>query len=208
MTLRPVPAPGVSGIPDIANEARIQHNLDGCNSVNGILGEVPLSELNAGLNDAWFNPDTDGQGFFIIVFPEIEQVFMSWFTYDTERPPDDVVAILGEPGHRWLTAQGGYVDNEAALAVWIAEGGVFDAEEPAPVLREDGEILLEFTNCNEGTVTYEIPSIGRQGVVPIERITLDNVPLCYMLDNQAQAVARELRIETPLASGTRLALDF
>jgi hypothetical protein len=26
-------------------------------------------ELNPGLNDAWFNPDTDGQGFLITVFP-------------------------------------------------------------------------------------------------------------------------------------------
>lgn len=25
--------------------------------------------INAGLNDAWFNPETDGQGFFISVFP-------------------------------------------------------------------------------------------------------------------------------------------
>ncbi len=180
----PGPGPGISGIPDIGNQARIQDNLDGCNSVNEILGKVPLLEINAGLNDAWFNPETNGQGFFIIVFPEIEQIFMSWFTYDTERPPADVVANLGEPGHRWLTAQGEYEENAAELDVYITAGGVFDSEEPTPITKPEGEIMLKFNTCNAGTVTYDIPSIDRQGEVPIERITLDNVPLCYLLGNQ------------------------
>jgi hypothetical protein len=61
-----------------------------------------LGSINAGLNDAWFNLDTDGQGLLIVVFPEIEQVFIAWFTYDTERPPADVVAFLQEPGHGHL----------------------------------------------------------------------------------------------------------
>jgi M6 family metalloprotease-like protein len=138
-------------------------------------------EINSGFNDAWFSPDTDGQGFFIIVFPQTRQVFLSWFTYDTERPPADVIAFLGEPGHRWLTAQGGYTGNQAVLEVWMTEGGVFDSAEPEPVRREDGEILLEFSGCNAGTVGYDIPSIGRQGVVAIERIVTDNVALCEEL---------------------------
>jgi hypothetical protein len=33
-----------------------------------------------------------------------------------------------------------------------------------------------------GTLSYDFPSIGSQGVVAIERIVLDNVPLCYLLD--------------------------
>ena len=65
-------------------------------------------EINAGLNDAWLNSATSGQGFLITVFPERKEMFLAWFTYDTERPPEDVTALLGEPGHRWLTAQGPY----------------------------------------------------------------------------------------------------
>ena len=143
--------------------------------------------MNAGLNDAWLNPETDGQGFFFIVFPEIKQMFMAWFTYDTERPPDDVTAMLGEPGHRWLTAQGEYEDNVAVLDVYMTAGGIFDSPQPETVTEPDGEIMLEFSTCNAGTVTYDITSIDRQGVVPIERITLDNVPLCYLLGKQAVA---------------------
>ncbi len=65
-----------------------------------------LKRMNAGLNDAWFNSETSGQGFFVTVFPEIGYVSLSWFTYDTERPADHVTANLGEPGHRWLNALG------------------------------------------------------------------------------------------------------
>jgi len=178
------PGPGAGDIPDIVDSVRFLGNSKNCNSVNAILGEAPLMAINAGLNDAWFNPETNGQGFLIIAFPQISQMFMAWFTYDTERPPADVLAILGEPGHRWLTAQGEYEDNVAGLDAHITSGGVFDSPDPVPVTEPDGEILLEFDSCNSGTLTYDIPSIGRQGVVPIERTTLDNVPLCYLLDKQ------------------------
>jgi len=178
----PGPGPGISNIPDIFGVASIQRNPGSCHSTNGILGEVPLLNINAGLNDAWMNLDTDGQGFLIISFPEIQQMFVAWFTYDTERPPEDVTALLGEPGHRWLTAQGVYEENIAQLEIYVTSGGVFDSPYPETVTEPDGEMTLEFSTCNAGTVMYNIASVDRQGVVPIERITLDNVPLCYLLN--------------------------
>ena len=140
-------------------------------------------EINPGLNDAWFNLDTNGQGFLIIVFPEIKLVFLAWFTFDTERPPEDIIAILGDPGHRWLTAQGPYDGNTATLTIFVTEGGVFDAAEPVVTtdLAGDGAITIEFADCTEGLVTYEITSLGISGVIPIQRIVLDNVPLCEAL---------------------------
>lgn len=152
----------------------------------GVLPPDPGFQINAGLNDAWYNPETDGQGFFIIVFPETRKIFMSWFTYDTKRPSEDVTAILGEPGHRWLTAQGAFADNQASLDVYVTSGGVFDSAKPTPVSDQDGEVLLEFSTCNRGTVTYDIPSIERKSVVPIERIALDNVALCYLLNSETK----------------------
>jgi hypothetical protein len=180
------PGPGTYsvGIPDVGYGLTIENNLAGCNSVADILGQAPLPEMNAGLNDAWFSPEADGQGFLIITFPEIQQIFLAWFTYDTERPPEDITAYLGEPGHRWLTAQGEYVENVAVLDIFMTYGGVFDSLEPEPVIEPYGEITLEFSTCNAGTVTYDIPSVDRQGVIPIERIVLDNVSLCYMLNSE------------------------
>lgn len=151
-----------------------------------IFGDT-VFRINEGLNDAWFNKATDGQGFFITVFPEIQLMFLSWFTYDTVRPPDNVTANLGEPGHRWLTAQGPYNGSRADLDVIITKGGIFNNGLPKPDNSPDGTITVEFENCNSGTVTFSIPSISQQGAVPIERITLDLVPLCEQLDGVSQA---------------------
>jgi len=142
---------------------------------------VAIFEINQGLNDAWYNPLTLGQGFFITVFPDIQKMFLAWFTYDLERPPEDVTAILGEPGHRWLTAFGDYSGNTATLDVEISKGGVFDSATPPVTQEPDGTITVEFTDCNAGEVTYNIPSAEASGVVPIERISLDNVELCESL---------------------------
>jgi hypothetical protein len=46
--------------------------------------------------------------------------------------------------------------------------------------------VLEFEDCETGTISYDIPSIGRQGEVPIQRITLDMVSICEKLTNAAR----------------------
>jgi hypothetical protein len=139
--------------------------------------------INAGLNDAWYYPATDGQGFLIVVYPDIEQIFVAWFNFDTERPPEDVTAQLGDPGHRWLTAQGPYEGNFARLRIFVTEGGVFDSAEPPATTDPagDGTMTIEFSDCTEGLLHYEITSLGILGVIPIERIVSDNVALCEVL---------------------------
>jgi hypothetical protein len=140
-------------------------------------------QINAGLNDAWFNRATSGQGLLITVFPGIRQMFLAWFTFDTERPPENVTAFLGEPGHRWLTAQGPYEGDTANLTIFVTEGGVFDAVDPpaSADLDGDGILQIEFADCTQGIVSYEITSLGISGEFPIERISPDNVPLCESL---------------------------
>ncbi len=139
--------------------------------------------INSGLNDAWFNPVTCGQGFNITVYPVIKQMFVTWFTFDVERPPADVTAMLGGPGQRWLTAQGPYDGDTATLTIYVTEGGVFDAATPAATTDQDGDgtMTIEFTDCENGLVTYDITSLDLSDEIPIERIVLDNVPLCEML---------------------------
>jgi len=143
------------------------------------LGEG-VFQINAGLNDAWYNPVTDGQGFFITVYPDIGKVSLAWFTYDTALPAVDAQANLGDPGHRWLTALGDYVDDHAMLDVYNTYGGLFDTSQ---TVSQDiyGTMVLEFTDCNSGTVEYDIPSIGVKGKVEIERVAKDNIALCEAL---------------------------
>ena len=143
-------------------------------------------QINPGLNDAWYNPATDGQGFLITVFPDIQRMFVAWFTFDTERPPEGVGALLGEPGHRWLTAEGPYAGDSASLTIFVTEGGVFDAGMPATSTDPagDGTLTLECADCTEGMVTYAIISLGISGEIPIQRISAANVPLCESLNAQ------------------------
>jgi cyclophilin family peptidyl-prolyl cis-trans isomerase len=137
--------------------------------------------INSGLNDAWFNPDTAGQGFFFNVFPDQGLFFLSWFTFDTERPPEDVTAILGEPGHRWITAQGSFSGNVATLDATLTSGGVFDS--PLPGVENDayGTVTVTFDGCNAATVDYNFPDPGVSGSVPVQRVVPDNVALCEAL---------------------------
>jgi plastocyanin len=148
--------------------------------INVVAAQEPVFQINAGLSDAWYFPGTAGQGFFIIVWEDVQQVFLSWFTYDTERPPEDVSALLGEPGHRWLTAQGPYQGDTASLDVSLTSGGVFDAAQP-PATTDPvpvGAITITWAGCNEGLLSYDLPGLGLADDIPIERIVLDNVPAC------------------------------
>lgn len=144
--------------------------------------QAPVFQINAGVNDSWYNPATGGQGFFITVFPDIEKMFVAWFTYDTERPPANVTAILGEPGHRWITAFGDYSGDTAVLDIEITEGGVFNSATPPVTQTPDGTITVTFTSCTAGTIEYDIESLSLTGTVPIQRIALDNVPICESQD--------------------------
>ena len=140
--------------------------------------------MNAGLNDAWYNRVTDGQGFFITVFPELGLVSLAWFTYDTELPAGDASANLGDAGHRWLTALGPIDGNSAVMNIELTSGGLFDTateiRHTDPV-GSDGTITLTFDDCSSGLVEYDISSIGQQGSVPIQRIANDNIALCEAL---------------------------
>ena len=140
--------------------------------------------INAGLNDAWYYPTTDGQGFFITVFPDVGKVSLAWFTYDTELPPEDAIANLGDPGHRWLTALGSIDGNQTVMNITLTSGGLFDTT--TEIVRtdppgSDGTIILTFDSCNSGIVEYDIPSINKQGIVPIVRVADDNVVICEAL---------------------------
>jgi beta-glucanase (GH16 family) len=147
----------------------------------------PIFSINPGLNDAWFNPATNGQGFLLSVFPVAKLMFLAWFTYDTERPAGDTQTTLGDPGHRWLTAQGPYDGNTASLTIYSTEGGVFDSPEPVATTDPEGVGLMtvEFSDCRQGVITYEFSSPGISGEIPIQRVANDNVAFCEALSGTA-----------------------
>jgi hypothetical protein len=134
--------------------------------------------INSGLNDAWYDPTLDGQGFTISVFEDKGTVFLAWFTFDTEPPASSATANLGDPGQRWLTAQGAYEGRQAELVVYSPSGGLFNASPPVPELDPIGSMILEFEDCYTATISYELPGIERSGSIPIRRVATDNLCNC------------------------------
>lgn len=150
----------------------------------------PIELLNPGLNDAWYAPETDGQGFFITVYPALGSVSLAWFTYDTELPSGESIANLGDAGHRWLTAVGPFTGNTATMTIFVTRGGLFKSTVPATStdLAGDGTITLEFTDCTSGVLSYDITSLGKSGQISIQRVATGNIPLCEALIPQEPQV--------------------
>ena len=108
-------------------------------------------------------------------------MFLAWFTYDLERPASGVTAMIGDPGHRWMTAVGPFQGDTAELGITWSSGMIFDSEVPAVSNSSDGTMTVEFFDCNTGRVSYDLGSSGRSGEVPIQRIVNDAVPFCEQM---------------------------
>ena len=126
------------------------------------------------------------RAFLITVLPGFQLMFVAMFTYEVERPPEDVTAIIGEPGHRYITAVGPYEGSTATLIIEKTTGGSFGEGSPPVDQVTDGTMTIEFGGCDNGSVVYDIPSIGRQGEIPIQRVAKDNVALCEALESAGE----------------------
>ena len=60
----------------------------------------------------------------------------------------------------------------------LTSGGVFDAALPNSSQQDDGQIVLEFSNCNQANLSFDITSAGLEGNIPIQRIAPDNIAAC------------------------------
>jgi len=100
-------------------------------------------------------------------------VFVAWFTFDAERPLPGTPFEIGEPGQRWLTAQGPYSGHNATLTIYVSEGGVFDSMDPPATTDPagDGSMTIEFSDCSNALLTYSIRSAGLSGEIPLQRIS-------------------------------------
>ncbi len=140
--------------------------------------------INSGLNDAWVHAGSANQGMFLTVFPELELMFAAWFTFDSEAPPADAMATFGAPDQRWLTALGSYSGTTANLNIENTTGGLFNSTTPTPTQDTGyGTMDIDFTDCNNATVTYNIPAATQSGTFNMTRVLDDNVGLCTVLSD-------------------------
>lgn len=141
----------------------------------------PPMTINRGLNDAWVNPNAPFQGMFITVFPELELVFVAWFSFDSE-PPQNATAVFGAPDQRWVTALGSYQGHRAELNAELTTGGRFNAADPLATQDTSyGTINIEFSHCNLASVEYDFPGPSLSGSFSMQRVLDDNVGLCEAL---------------------------
>ncbi|MBT8047463.1 MAG: hypothetical protein HKN57_13715 [Xanthomonadales bacterium] len=144
---------------------------------------VPEAPFRIGyaMSGSWYFPPTTGQGFLMDVFDSANLLFLAWFTYDLERPAEDVSAQIGDPGHRWMTAVGPFQGNTANLNITWSSGMILDSETPPVSNETDGTMTVEFSDCKTGNVSYNLGASGRSGEIPIERIVNDAVPFCQTM---------------------------
>lgn len=136
--------------------------------------------INPGMNDAWANTDTLGQGMLITVLPTFELMFVAWFTFEVEASGAE--ASLGSGDHRWLTALGPFSGNRAQLKIENTTGGTFGSESPEVDQDTDyGSLIIEFSDCENAQVSYDLPLVGKSRTFALKRVLNDNTPLCEML---------------------------
>ena len=175
-----VGVPYLSGNPDILEESNAVI-LTKVYALNDTLN------INPGLNGAWFNPNTPGQGFLFEVLPTLDSVFMAWFTYDTQAPTD--TAVVGFAGHRWMTSLGSidHENNTVTFDLFVTSNGLFDNNQAVDTSEANsvGTLIITFDDCENATGVYDLIEQELTGSFDMVRITGDNVPLCESLSQAA-----------------------
>jgi hypothetical protein len=172
------------------DEGQMTYSFDG----EGLLGEFPLLrvipgsgnvceglsgnttqavDINAGMDGAWFDPNTSGQGFFIDSHPDPAGgnfIFVSWFTYGEDTAS----------GQRWLTAQGSFEGSMAEIDVFETTGGSFD-DPQEPGTTQVGTMSIDFTDCSNAQLSYSLPADPATGDIAITRVIAGAQALCEEL---------------------------
>jgi len=127
-------------------------------------------DINAGMDGAWFDTNTPGQGFFIDADTDPVAgnfIFVSWFTYGEDTAS----------GQRWLTAQGGFEGSAAEIDVFETTGGSFD-DPLTPETIKVGTMSLDFTDCNNAQLIYLLTADNVEGDIAITRVVPGGQALC------------------------------
>jgi hypothetical protein len=154
----------------------MQRVIDGSGNVCENSGGVAIEavDINAGMDGAWFDPATSGQGFFIDSHPDPEGgnfIFVSWFTYGETTTS----------GLRWLTAQGSFEGSIAGIDVFETTGGSFDNPQ-APSTITVGTMSIDFTDCSNAQLSSSLPADSAEGDIAISRVIPGSQALCEELN--------------------------
>ena len=124
--------------------------------------QVDISE--GGVSGEWFNPDRDGEGFFVEVVENNDQLqfVVAWFTYDEQG--NQMWVVGAQPISSSTTT--------VLVPVQVTFGALFGDEfDPNDVVREDwGTLRWEFPDCNTARMDYDSFDFG-SGTIDLTRLT-------------------------------------
>jgi hypothetical protein len=149
----------------------IQGSDDICQQQQAITTKT--EDINGGMDGAWFDENTPGQGYLIDAHPDPEGgnfIFVAWFTYG-----DDTAS-----GQRWLTAQGSFEGSTAAIDVSETTGGSFD-ESQAVSTEKVGTMTIDFQDCSNALLSYELTDEALRNSIAISRAIPGAQALCEEL---------------------------
>ena len=118
--------------------------------------------VNPGMDGAWFDPDTSGQGFFFDVHAgedDSQYLFVAWFSYG-----DDTAS-----GQRWLTAQGQFEGLRADLAIHDTRGGSFNDPRAVESVQV-GTMSIDFSDCSNALLSFSLDDEHVAGEHAISRL--------------------------------------
>ncbi len=149
-------------------------------SMNGRINVVASNGfvINQGISGAWLNADTEGQGFLFDVDPDSNFLFAAWFTYQS----DATAVRVGSDGQRWLTIQGTYDGPGGSLPISSTSGGSFNAATTTNTVQV-GTATIEFTDCSNGTISYDLTDEALTGSIAITRLLPTTSALCEQLSS-------------------------
>ncbi|NBB93981.1 MAG: hypothetical protein GVY32_12530 [Gammaproteobacteria bacterium] len=137
------------------------------------LQDVPGDDvtIDETIEGNWVGPEADDQGLMFDYIAGPDVLFVAWFTYSEQavspiNPPEPVV---GAPGQRWLAATL-EIDGATATGDLVAPaGGAFlQSAMPEQVSPVVGTITIEFSDCDQAQVSYDLSTADRAGSFPIE----------------------------------------
>ncbi|MGQ0799815.1 MAG: cupredoxin domain-containing protein [Pseudomarimonas sp.] len=127
-----------------------------------VAGTTPSIPINPGINGTWFDPNRPGQGFVLDVVPTINSLIVGWFTWSAT-----------EAGrHDWISAIGPIAANGESATVDLqrSTGGLFNSATPPVVTTSIGSATFRFSDCGNGTLTFQRNDINQSGTISIRRV--------------------------------------
>jgi N-acetylneuraminic acid mutarotase len=172
MNLMPVLAIGLSALFNVAsvaiactvNEPIAHHHAKLDRSLANTKTLTPLW-VGPAFSGSWYTPSRSGEGIIVQVLDN-GSVIAIWFTF----PPAGSTAAQA-----WILAQGGVIDGSRVRfdQVFTTRGPRFGPgfDPSARVIQPWGNLELNFSDCNNATVTYAGPPQWGSATRAIQRLT-------------------------------------